>query len=383
MKVKQDIVYTFRLKNTSKPAVATEKDNCKQINWYLNDISCQFKNICNFVSHLFFKNNCDIENTDLKKKIRQETHDRFDASNTDINNAIKYVSQKYKDKKESLNLVNKDATISQPIRFIQPRYYVSKSQWDSIFFDKYVIFLFNIKYHGLVKLFAFNELSNYPITHHSTGLKCKYGVLIREGQKWYFHIYVNDTLEYFPPEKNDFENIVGIDFSELLTVPCFDGEDKKFFNLHTMNDVANRIIKYRTLFAKLRKKNTPASRRKLRMLKQKEKRWINNLIHCYIKEIITYYGKNTLFVIDSNFAYRAKRFAYLLNEGQYAWAISKIIQNFVYKANKNNCKVIVAEGKYEVPLWIKESRHEMVNLCSYLYCVGRKEAKHSKIKHYL
>lgn len=330
--IRQEIIYTLRLKDTHHSSVTSEKNNSQQLDWSLNDISCQFRDMCNYISKLVFANNCETDNKEFKAKAEKEVHNHFQANNSDIHNAVKYVFKKYADKKADFSLIKQPTKIKHPIHFIQPRYYVSK--WDFMSFDKYTVVLFNIKHHGLMKLFVFNSPTNHLTTYRRyDGINYNQGILIKEHKKWYFQIHADDVHTYFPIGKRKIQRVIGMDLSKPFAIKCFDGKNITVFG---NKNIEFKIKEYNKRFSELRKKDTKASRRKLRSLKSKEKRWMNDLLHCLIKEIIAYYNEGSLFVISDNYIFSNSD---SLTKRQYAWMLSRIMQNLVHKSNRSNCRV--------------------------------------------
>lgn len=361
--IRQEIIYTLRLKDTHHSSVTSEKNNSQQLDWSLNDISCQFRDMCNYISKLIFANNCETNDKEFKIKVEKEVHDHFQANSSDIHNAAKYVFKKYTDKKADFSLIKQPTKIKHPIHFIQPRYYVSK--WNFMSFDKYTIVLFNIKHHGLIKLFVFNSPTNHLTTYKRyDGITYNQGILIKEHQKWYFQIYADDVHTYFPIGKRKIQRVIGMDLSKPFTIKCFDGKDVKTFGNESTE---LKIKKYNRRFSELRAKNTKASRRKLRNLKSKEKRWMNDLIHCLIKEMITYYSEGSLFVISNNYVFSNSD---SLTKRQYAWALSKIMQDLVHKSNRSSCRVTLVKHDND-----KKNNYD----CKFLHVVGKEKLQHNDL----
>lgn len=166
--------------------------------------------------------------------------------------------------------------------------------------------------------------------------------LVKSCGHWFLHI--GYTYKVSVLEMNDVDNVVGIDRGQRFITVSYDSHGKtSFINGKKLLAVRRH---YKNLRRQLQRKNTKASKRKIRKINQRENRYVTDINHRISKALVDYYGENTLFVLEDLTGIRTateKR----KNDTKYesvSWPYYQLQQMLEYKSKKNHSKVVYVDA---------------------------------------
>jgi IS605 OrfB family transposase len=148
--------------------------------------------------------------------------------------------------------------------------------------------------------------------------------------------------------RENFQHIVGIDRGLNFIVATADDEGRSFFKsgreaLHKRHQFAN-------LRKRLQKHNTRGSKRKVKLIGNRENRWMSDLNHRISKALVDHYGQNTLFVLEDltgvTFEEDNLHGTSKARQDKRTWAFYQLEQFLVYKAEAIGSKVLLVSPKY-------------------------------------
>lgn len=190
--------------------------------------------------------------------------------------------------------------------------------------------------------------------------------LLCKNRKWFLHIPMTKDF----PEADDtaIRQVVGIDLGLNFLATTYDSQGKTAFSkgrslLHKRNH-------FKRLRKQLQKKQTPAARRRLKAIGQRENRWMTDINHAITKTLVDRYGANTLFVLEDLTAIR-DRSAKLNKGSKWAvnhWAFYQFRQFLEYKAQLNQSKVIFVDPVFSSQTCPKCGHVEKANRNKHDHC---------------
>ena len=296
----------------------------------LDETMSVYRNACNYVSDYVFRTH-DLKQFSLNKILYSTLREKFNLKSQMAQSVFKTVIARYKTILENQN------------EWIKPSF--KKSQYDLVWNRDYSLTqsCFSVNtLNGRVKLPYFTEgMSKY--FNHSI---YKFGTakLVNKHGKYYLHIPVTYEVE----ERNisDICNVVGIDRGINFVVATYDSKHESGF-------VSGKAIKQkRANYSKLRKelqmRHTPSSRRRLKVIGQRENRWMQDMNHQVSKALVENNPKHTLFVLEDlsgirNVTERVK------TKDRYvsvSWSFYDLEQKLIYKAKQNQSSVIKVDPRY-------------------------------------
>lgn len=166
--------------------------------------------------------------------------------------------------------------------------------------------------------------------------------LVKSCGHWFLHI--SYTYKVSVLEMSDVENVVGIDRGQRFITVSYDSYGKtSFVNGKKLLAVRRH---YKNLRRQLQRKNTKASKRKIRKINQRENRYVTDINHRISKALVDYYGENTLFVLEDLTGIRTateKRKKDTKYESV-SWPYYQLQQMLEYKSKKNHSKVVYVDA---------------------------------------
>ena len=296
----------------------------------LNKTMSVYCDACNYVSDYVFRTH-DLKQFSLNKILYSTLREKFSLKSQMAQSVFKTVIARYKTILENQN------------EWIKPSF--KKPQYDLVWNRDYSLTqnCFSVNtLNGRVKLPYFTEgMSKY--FNHSI---YKFGTakLVNKHGKYYLHIPVTYEVE----ERNisDICNVVGIDRGINFVVATYDSKHKSGF-------VSGKAIKQkRANYSKLRKelqmRHTPSSRRRLKVIGQRENRWMQDINHQVSKALATGNPKHTLFVLEDLTGIRnaTERVKTKDRYVSVSWYFYDLEQKLIYKAKQNQSSVIKVDPRY-------------------------------------
>ena len=296
----------------------------------LDETMSVYRNACNYVSDYVFRTH-DLKQFSLNKILYSTLREKFNLKSQMAQSVFKTVIARYKTILENQN------------EWIKPSF--KKSQYDLVWNRDYSLTqsCFSVNtLNGRVKLPYFAEgMSKY--FNHSI---YKFGTakLVNKHGKYYLHIPVTYEVE----ERNisDICNVVGIDRGINFVVATYDSKHKSGF-------VSGKAIKqkwanYSRLRKELQMRHTPSSRRRLKVIGQRENRWMQDMNHQVSKALVENNPKHTLFVLEdlSGIRNATERVKTKDRYVSVSWSFYDLEQKLIYKAKQNQSSVIKVDPRY-------------------------------------
>lgn len=168
--------------------------------------------------------------------------------------------------------------------------------------------------------------------------------LVNKYGKWFLHIPMTTLIDV--PELKNVQNIVGIDLGINFIATSYDSRGKvTFFDGHATKHQRGR---YKTIRQQLQVKQTPAARRKLKAIGNRENRWMTDINHTVTKALVEQYGENTLFVIEDLSGVRnaTQRVRVKDRYVNVSWSFFQFRTMLEYKAKMHGATVIAVDPRY-------------------------------------
>ena len=289
-----------------------------------------YRDACNYVSHYVFRTH-DLKQFSLNKALYSILREKFSLKSQMAQSVLKTVVARYKTILKNQN------------KWIQPTF--KKPQYDLVWNRDYSLTrnCFSVNtLDGRVKLLYFSEgISEY---FDSTIYKFGTAKLVNKHGKYYLYIPVTYTVH----ESNIFDicNVVGIDRGiNFIAVTYGSNHKSVFFNGRI---VKQKRINYFKLRKKLQMRQTSSARRRLKVIGQRENRWMQNVNHCVSKALVKNNPKHTLFVLEDLSSIRDVIGCIKIKDRYVftSWAFYDLEQKLIYKAKQNQSSVIKVAPHY-------------------------------------
>ena len=126
--------------------------------------------------------------------------------------------------------------------------------------------------------------------------ECRRGtakLVIRNDGKVFLHVPVEREVPDIPEKPTG--TVVGIDRGIRYHAVTYDGKDTAFYSGH---DAAKVRAKYKSIRRSLQKRTTPSSRRRMKLIGQKEHRWMHDVNSCIAKTLLADLEKDSAVVME-------------------------------------------------------------------------------------
>ena len=165
---------------------------------------------------------------------------------------------------------------------------------------------------------------------------CKFGTakLVNKHNK--FYLYIPVTYEITELKKSEVSNVVGIDRGIRFLATTYDSNGKSVF--YDGNVVKQKRAHYKSLRKQLQQVGTPSSRRRIKAIGQREKRWMQDVNHQVSKALVESNPKHTLFVLEDLSGVRnaTERVRTKDRYVSVSWSYYDLEQKLSYKALKHH-----------------------------------------------
>ena len=183
--------------------------------------------------------------------------------------------------------------------------------------------------------------------------------------KFFLHIPVTVEIDDLP-WPSQFKNVVGIDRGIRFLTVAYDGKQTSFASGNT---VKQKRAHYKKKREELQKRHTPAARRRIHSMGQRENRWMNDVNHCLSKALVLDNPEGTLFVLEDLTGIRSAT-ERVRTEDRYvsvSWSYYDLEEKLKYKAFRHGCKVINLDPAYT---------SQKCPLCGHTVKANRNKQKH-------
>ncbi|MDE7121022.1 MAG: transposase [Oscillospiraceae bacterium] len=296
----------------------------------LNATAEAYRNACNFVSEYVFRTH-NLKQFSLNKELYYAIREKFQLGAQMTQSVLKTVIARYR-------------TIqTNQQEWMQPKFKIP--QFDLVW---------NRDYSFNQNLFSVNTLhGRLKLNYYAKGMEkyfdkkiYKFGTakLVCKHNRYFLHIPV--TFEVEECCDSDICHVVGIDRGINFIVATYDSKHQSGF-------VSGRAIKqkrghYKNLRKRLQQVRTPSSRRRLKAIGQRENRWMQDVNHQVSKALVANNPKHTLFVLEdlTGIWHVTEKVRLKDRYVSVSWAFYDLEQKLIYKALKNQSKVIKVNPAY-------------------------------------
>ena len=157
----------------------------------------------------------------------------------------------------------------------------------------------------------------------------------------FLHIPVTRTVDV--PDK--MTKVVGLDRGVRKPVVAYNGKNTTFVQGRV---IKTRHAKFLALRKKLQQRGTPSARHRLKMIGQRENRWMNDVNHCISKALVENNPAGTLFVLEDLKGVRGAT-ERVRTKDRYVnvcWSYYDLEQKLAYKAALAGQKVVKVPPEY-------------------------------------
>lgn len=168
--------------------------------------------------------------------------------------------------------------------------------------------------------------------------------LVHKFNKWFLHIPMSKEIPQL--KEQDVNNIVGVDLGINFVATTYDSKGKTTF--FSGRKVKHKRGQFKAARKSLQQRQTPASRKRILKMGQRENRYVLDVNHQVTKALVEKYPKGTLFVLEDLTGVRqATEKVHVKNRYvSVSWAFYQFRQLLEYKAQLYGHKVITVSPKY-------------------------------------
>lgn len=288
-----------------------------------------YRKACNFVANYVYQTH-DLKQFSLNKVLYYRLREEFRLKSQMSQSVLKTVIARFK------------TILENQHQWIQPNF--SKPQYDLVW---------NRDYSLNGEVFSVNTLSGrVKLPYFITGME-KYfdksysfgtAKLVKKHNKYFLHIPM--TKEVPESMDSDICHVVGVDRGINFVVATYNSNHKSGFVSGKL--IKHRRAKYKQLRKKLQQRQTSSARRRLKVIGQRENRWMQDVNHCVSKALVENNPKHTLFVLEDLSGIRnvTERVRMKDRYVSVSWSFYDLEQKLIYKAALNESSVINVNPRY-------------------------------------
>ena len=313
--MKQEVTTTLKVR-----LMAGESDRDKLVR-----TAIAYRDACNFVSgHVF--DSGDEKVYSLNKVLYQSLRSLYGLKAQMAQSVLKTVVAKYA-------TVRNNGHERTRIRFRVPQYDLVRGRdWSYT-----QGFLSVNTLDGRLRLQYYGE-------HDFADEGCRFGtakLVVDNKGRCFLHIPVTRIVDV----PDECVRVVGIDRGIRKPVVAYDGKKTTFVQGRS---IKNRHAKFLALRRELQQRGTPSARHRLKMIGQRENRWMSDVNHCISKALVENNPAGTLFVLEDLAGIRGAT-ERVRTKDRYVtvcWSYYDLEQKLTYKAALAGQKVVKVNPEY-------------------------------------
>lgn len=325
----------------------------------------QRNTIANEVSQWIFDHDFDLSMSGVHRAMYYDLRDRYTQLHSN------YICQTFTDVRGNYKTV-KQQLESEPIEYKD-----TNGQWQVVKDNKRVVYK-NLEWlqrplqyssltMRLVRRHCYSIVDAQHVQIHTTAgritIECQMNnyirhffeedwqlgtaTLIYRNHTWQLHIPASRTIVDFNCRYHPFTDTVGIDRGIRFLAVSYDGYKTKFFSGKEICHKREHFVKVRQ---SLQAKNTKSSRKRLRMIGQRENRYMTDINHCLSKALVDAYHSGTVFVLEdlTGITFKEKNLncSKKTRRKRRSWAFFQFEQFLSYKAAAKGSIVIKVNRAY-------------------------------------
>ena len=290
----------------------------------LIDTSHIYTKACNYVSDYIFRTH-NLKQYSINEALYYDLRQLFGLKSQMAQSVIKTVLARYRTIRSNRN------------KWIKPSFHAY--EYDLVWNRDYAFMK--------DETFSVNSVNGrLHVGFHKNGMEhffdgtWKFGTakLVHKHGKLFLHIPM--TKEFDALTDTDVNNVVGIDRGIRFLTACYDSNGKTVFCSGAQ--VKQKRAHYKELRTELQKKQTSSARKRLRLIGQRENRWMRDINHCISKALVESNPKGTLFVLEdlSNVRKATERVRRKDRYVSVSWSYFDLEQKLMYKAQMHGQKMI-------------------------------------------
>ena len=289
-----------------------------------------YRRVCNYVSWYIFEHE-EMDYNTLHKALYQDIRERYELKSYWTQEAIKTTKAAYLSMKSNghpwTRAVFKNEQCSYPAknyRIDQKKQIIYISTYERRIGIKYTAVGFEQYLTGLYKLGT--------------------AKLIKKNNKYYF--YISATRQIDQIEKEKLTNAVGVDVGIRNIAVCHNSFDETMiFNGKEVIERRNHFVELRS---QLQEKGTKSAKRRLKKIRKREHRWMEDINHCVSKHIVESQPKGSIIVLEDlkKMNEQTKCFRKKDRYACHSWAYHSLQQKIIYKAEKKGQRVVKVPPYY-------------------------------------
>lgn len=323
----------------------------------LRETQRQFVAACNMVSQYIFNHDFILQQRVLQDRLYRQIRSEFDMPSVLAQTVIKTVISKYKtvktqymqklfkqSKKQGWEFDTKTVFeyLWRPVEFKIPFVQYVRKESYSVLPNGSISML---TMHGREKATAQWKVGYFDKFYNNDWKQCAATLHERRG-KFYLHIAMQKEVEEF--SKDTVKHVVGIDRGlRQIVIVC---DERGKFHFASGKQITRKRRHFYELRRHLQMKNTRSSKRRIRVIENRENRWMVDINHQISKALVEYYGPNTLFVLedltDISFDEKNNKRRRDQKRELHSWTFYDFQQKLVYKALENQSLVLEVSATY-------------------------------------
>lgn len=295
----------------------------------LQDTLSAVKKSLNYISDIVFSTK-ELSQPKLHKVTYEILRHDYDLKSQMAQSAMKTVIAKYKSAKSNNHEFNK-------VVFKKPQYDL----------------VWNRDYSLVKGLFSVNTLGGrVKVPFKQDGMdqyfdgSWKFGTakLVFKHDKFFLHIPTTKEVADSPIQ--DIKNVIGIDLGINFLATSYNSSNHTEF--YRGRHIKHKRAKYSKSRKELQQRQTSSSRRRLRLIGQRENRWMTDVNHQVSKALVDSAGQNSLLVLEDLTGIRnATEKVQLKNRYVFvSWGFYQLRQMIEYKAVLNHSLTIAVDPRY-------------------------------------
>ena len=176
--------------------------------------------------------------------------------------------------------------------------------------------------------------------------ECRRGtakLVIRNDGKVFLHVPVEREVPDIPEKPTG--TVVGIDRGIRYHAVTYDGKDTAFYSGH---DAAKVRARYKSIRRSLQKRKTPSSRRRMKLIGQKEHRWMHDVNSCIAKTLVSGQEPGSVIVMEDLSGVRSATETVRRNDRYMtvSWSYHDLQNQIEYKAGAKGVMVVYVDPRH-------------------------------------
>ena len=296
----------------------------------IDQIMDTYRRVCNYVSWYIFEHE-EMDYNTLHKALYQDIRERYELKSYWTQEAIKTTKAAY------LAMISNGHPWTRAVFKNEQCSYPAKNY--RIDQKKQIIYISTYERRIGIKYTAVG-FEQYLTGRYKLGT----AKMIKKNKEYYFYIAVTGQIDQI--EKEKLINAVGVDVGIRNIAVCHNSFDETMiFNGKEVIERRNHFVELRT---QLQEKGTKSAKKRLKKIRKREHRWMEDINHCVSKHIVESQPKGSIIVLEDlkKMNEQTKCFHQKDRYACHSWAYHSLQQKIIYKAEKKGQRVVKVPPYY-------------------------------------